>query len=338
MRKKFGIRGGVNSFTLLEMLGVLAVMAILASVAVPPMLRSLQNAQSVNEDKNLEEIGRALCEAIKAEGQVPDPGALATATTSGNKGWVAMVAPYCSMASNSIQYVYPDRTETERRYYILTLNSGVPTILSPQSYTVGLTGWSADPLVGNWPGIQTSFLVLISSSKPDYLLACPANSGTATYTTWANLPGSPTAVNWAAKDWVKQAVNGVYSATNTEIVGTIQNASGTWTDKGQFLHVKVIPMSSLICNLNINLVSYFGLEVAGDGFYIGLGVFPFAPNFPSLANPIYIARGSSITVKAGVSSGGVKVATTTATAASSSLNFTYTDPGGMSPAFWNVNP
>ena len=94
MRKKFQIRDGATSFTLLEMLGVLAVMAILASVAVPPMLRSLQNAQSVNEDKNLEEIGRALCEAIKAEGRVPNPTVAANAVG----GWVTMAAPYCSMA------------------------------------------------------------------------------------------------------------------------------------------------------------------------------------------------------------------------------------------------
>ena len=328
MRKKFGIRGGANSFTLLEMLGVLAVMAILASVAVPPMLRSLQNAQSVNEDKNLEEIGRALCEAIKAEGQVPNPGALATATTSGNKGWVAMAAPYCSMASEAIQYVFPGRTETERRFYILTLNSGVPTLLRPQSYTVGQTGWSADPLVGNWPGIQTSFLVLISSSKPDYLLACPANSGTATYTTWANLPGSPTAVNWAAKEWVKQAVNGVYSATNTQIVGTIQNASGTWTNKGQFLHVKVIPMNNLICNLTVNLLGAY-VESLGDGLCIGPVInYPGAsPYFQNPASPIYANRGATVTVKAAANS-------ESATAASSSLNFTY-DPAGPS---WKVTP
>jgi type II secretory pathway pseudopilin PulG len=310
MRKRFQIRDGANSFTLLEMLGVLAVMSILASVAVPPMLRSLQNAQSVNEDKNLEEIGRALCEAIKAEGQVPNPSALATDTTDGSKGWVGLVAPYCSMASDAIQYVFPGRTETERRFYILTLNSGVPTLLRPQSYTVGQTGWSADPLVGNWPGIQTSFLVLISSSKPDYLLACPANSGTATYTTWANLPGSPTAVNWAAKEWVKQAVNGVYSATNTQIVDS------SWTDKGQFLHVKVIPMNSLICNLTVS-----GAFAFGDGYYIGnpaLNAFPIQ-NIPILANSIYTTRGSTVNVKAGAN-------IAYATAASSSLNFNYNLP------------
>jgi type II secretory pathway pseudopilin PulG len=240
MRKKFELRGGANSFTLLEMLGVLAVMAILASVAVPPMLRSLQNAQSVNEDKNLEEIGRALCEAIQAEGQVPNPGAIATNNTiSGNKGWVGLVAPYCSMASNSIRYVYPDRTETERRFYILTMNGTTPLLDSPTSYSVPTDGWQDK--AGSWPKIRTSFLVLISSSKPDYLLACPAN-GSAAYTAWAGLAG-PAAVNWAAKTWVKQAVSGVYSATETQIV------DASWTDKGQFLHVKVIPMNNLICKI-----------------------------------------------------------------------------------------
>ena len=250
MRKKFQIRDGATSFTLLEMLGVLAVMAILASVAVPPMLRSLQNAQSVNEDKNLEEIGRALCEAIKAEGQVPNPGAIATNNAiSGNKGWVGLVAPYCSMASDSIQYVYPGRTETERRCYILTVNGLTQTLSSPISaYQVPSTGWDT---TGNWPGIQTSFLVLISSSKPDYLLACPAN-GAATYSGWATGLAGPEAVKWAAREWVKQAVNGVYSATNTEIVGTIQDASGTWTNKGQFLHVKVIPMTEVLSDVSIN--------------------------------------------------------------------------------------
>jgi type II secretory pathway pseudopilin PulG len=322
MRKKFELRGGANSFTLLEMLGVLAVMAILASVAVPPMLRSLQNAQSVNEDKNLEEIGRALCEAIKAEGQVPNPGALATDTTLGSKGWVAMAAPYCSMASDAIQYVFPGRTETERRFYILTLTgiTQTPSLIYPGAgnYQVPSVGWDT---AGNWPDIMASFLVLISSSKPDYLLACPANSGTATYTTWADLPGSPGAVKWAAKEWVKKAVNGVYSATETQIV------DASWTDKGQFLHVKVIPMNSLICNLIVALGTY-GV-VPGDGFYIGdpaLNAFPIQ-NIPILANSIYTTRGSTVNVKAA----GIR---STASAASSFLNFTY-DPTGFS---WTVTP
>lgn len=315
MRKKFKIRGGANSFTLLEMLGVMAVMAILASVTVPPMIRSLQNAQSVNEDKNLEEIGRALCEAIKAEGQVPDPGALATATTSGNKGWVAMAAPYCSMASEAIQYVYPGRTETERRFYILTINGATQTILSPTSYNVPSTGWITS-VGGNWPEIQTSFLILISSSKPDYLLACPANSGTATYTTWANLPGSSDAVRWA-KEWVKKAADGVYSATETQIVDT------SWTDKGQFLHVKVIPMNNLIAS-----VSFSTPPPPGSG--VGMRIRDYSTIEPFA--PCYVTKGSTV-----YATDGAAPAEATATASSSFLNFNYTAAGG-SPAYWTVTP
>jgi type II secretory pathway pseudopilin PulG len=314
MRKKIKIRAGANSFTLLEMLGVLAVMAILASVAVPPMLRSLQNAQSVNEDKNLEEIGRALCEAIKAEGRVPNPTVAANAVG----GWVTMAAPYCSMASEAIQYVFPGRTETERRCYILTLNSGVvsPTLSSPASYAVPPTGWR--DVFGDWQGIKTSFLVLISSSKPDYLLACPAN-GSATYTAWAGLAGL-TAAPWA-KNWVKQAVSGVYSATNTEIVGTIQNASGTWTNKGQFLHVKAIPMNNLICETT------FTPHPVGGGFSIN----SLSHDQAWTASPIYITRGKSVSVSDGV----LPPAEATATAASSALNLRYTVGA---PGTWTVTP
>ena len=307
MRKKFKIRDGANSFTLLEMLGVLAVMAILASVAVPPMLRSLQNAQSVNEEKNLEEIARALNEAIKAQGQVPNP----TVAANAAGGWVTLAAPYCSMAGEAIQYVYPGRPDTERRCYILTLNGGAPTLLSPASYPVPSSGW-IDAL-GNWPGIKTSFLVLISSSKPDYLLACPAN-GSAAYGAWAGLAG-PDAVLWA-KNWVKQAVSGVYSATETQIVDP------SWTDKGQFLHVKVIPMNNLICEITFS----GGPIPATATFNInGLG----SSSIP--ATP-YTTRGSSVVVSDGVLPTST---TTTATATSTLLDFSYT-PAGGGAASWDV--
>ena len=150
---------------------------------------------------------------------------------------------------------------------------------------------------------------MISSSKPDYLLACPANSGTATYTTWANLPGSPGDVNWAAKEWVKQAVNGVYSATETQIV------DGSWTDKGQFLHVKVIPMNSLIANVVFTTApAYKGMSIRKQA----------AENF----SDCYVTIESTVDVDDGVN-------TESAKASFSSLNFTY-DPKGL--PFWKVTP
>jgi hypothetical protein len=167
---------------------------------------------------------------------------------------------------------------------------------------------------------MTSFLVLISSSKPDYLLACPANSGTATYTTWAGLAGSSDAVRWA-KEWVKKADNGVYSAANTQIV------DASWTNKGQFLHVKVIPMNNLICNLTVVLNGGPTLINTSDGLCVGSTIsYPATPNIGVTANTIYTTRGSTVTVSA-------EGNTAPATAASSSLNFTYTVGAG-----WVVTP
>ena len=221
-----------------------------------------------------------------------------------------MAAPYCSMASDAIQYVFPGRTETERRFYILTMDGVTPSLNSPTSYSVPTDGWQ--DAVGSWPKIRTSFLVLISSSKPDYLLACPAN-GAATYSAWATGLAGPEAVKWAAREWVKQAVSGVYSATNTQIVDT------SWTDKGQFLHVKVIPMNNLICKVSVSFAGTYTSPSPGDGLYIGLGSIPSFPNFPTTATPIYTTRGSTVTVNA-------QVTLAKAIAASASLDFTYTSP------------
>jgi hypothetical protein len=126
------------------------------------------------------------------------------------------------------------------------------------------------------------------------------------------------AVYWAAKEWVKQAVNGVYSATNTEIVGTIQNASGTWTNKGQFLHVKVIPMNNLICETTFSGVgSFFGINSNADN------------PIPSVdPRSRFTTRGATVNVDNG---GTIR----TASATSSALNFVYV--GGDSPR-WDVNP
>ena len=239
------------------------------------MLRSLQNAQSVNEDKNLEEIGRAMCEAIQAEGRVPNPSVAATNVA----GWVGLVAPYCSMASEAIQYVYPGRTETERRCYILTLTPTLSLSYPGPNYQVPSTGWDT---AGNWLGIQTSFLVLISSSKPDYLLACPAN-GAATYSAWAAGLVGTNAVYWAAKQWVKKADNGVYSATNTQIVDT------SWTNKGQFLHVKVIPMTEVLSDV----------EIRSDASNENIGYSTSSVTIFTISNSVtnaWFPRGTSIAV------------------------------------------
>jgi hypothetical protein len=169
-----------------------------------------------------------------------------------------------------------------------------PSLNSPSSYSVPTDGWQ--DTVGSWPKIRTSFLVLISSSKPDYLLACPEN-GAATYSAWATGLAGPEAVKWAAREWIKQAVNGVYSATNTQIV------DASWTDKGQFLHVKVIPMNNLICETTFSGDgSFFGINSTADN------AIPSAPRFTT--------RGATVNVKNGTVS-------RTVTATSSLLNLVF---------------
>lgn len=241
-----------NSFTLLEMLGVMAVMAILAGVAVPPMLRTLQNVQTVNEDKNLEEIARAFAEAVR-EGEIPNPNNPASSTNSSSRGWVDILAPYTSLPRDALRFVYPDRTNTERRYYL---------IHPPNFYPQPATGWTTN----NWPNISISFALFVSSSKPDYLLACPRNGSAVS--SW---PNSATALDWLKNTWIKRPSNGIYSATNTEIVGLVENAGSlTWTNQGQFLHVKAIPLTTVLSQVQIqnNAASEdVGFSVGGPTSY-----------------------------------------------------------------------
>lgn len=241
-----------NSFTLLEMLGVMAVMAILAGVAVPPMLRTLQNVQTVNEDKNLEEIARAFAEAVR-EGEIPNPNSPASSTNLLSRGWVDILAPYTSLPRDALRFVYPDRPNTERRYYL---------IHPPSLYPQPATGWTTN----NWPNISTSFALFVSSSKPDYLLACPTNGSAVS--SW---PNSATALDWLKNTWIKRPSNGIYSATNTEIVGLVENAGSlTWTNQGQFLHVKAIPLTTVLSQVQIqnNAASEnVGFSVGGPTTY-----------------------------------------------------------------------
>ena len=53
------------------------------------------------------------------------------------------------------------------------------------------------------------------------------------------------------KNWVKQATSGIYFATNTAIVGGIASSTGTWTNKGEFLHVKVVDLRPLFCRVEL---------------------------------------------------------------------------------------
>ena len=195
-------------------------------MTVPPILRQIRQAQTANEDANLNEVARAIVEGIKVTGTIPNPNVNALAAG----GWASNSLPYTALGTNQLLYVSDANTNTQRRMY---LSGGLTNYFSANlinpPFTTPAQGWPTNSFP---PDLQ---LVLVSSSREDLLLSC---------STTANLASND--VVWL-KNWVKQATNGIYFATNTAIVGSIANSTGTWTNKGEFLHVKVVDLRPLFC-------------------------------------------------------------------------------------------
>lgn len=229
------MRGGVwvraeRGFSLIELIGVLAIMGILASMTVPPIIRQIRQAQTANEDANLNEVARAIVEGIKVTGTIPNPnvGALAAG------GWAIISLPYTALGTNQLLYVSDANINTQRRMY---LSGGLTNYFSNNlinpPFTTPAQGWPTNSFPSD---LQ---LVLVSSSREDMVLSC-SNA--------ANLASND--VVWL-KNWVKQATNGIYFATNTAVVGGIANSTGTWTNKGEFLHVKIVDLRPLFCRVEL---------------------------------------------------------------------------------------
>jgi type II secretory pathway pseudopilin PulG len=215
---------------LIELIGVLAIMGILASMTVPPILRQIRQAQSGNEEANLNEVARAIVEGIKATGTIPNPNVNALAVG----GWASNSLSYTALGTNQLLYVSDANTNTQRRMY---LSGGLTNYFSNNlinpPFTTPAQGWPTNSFP---PDLQ---LVLVSSSREDMELSC------STVTNLASID-----VVWL-KNWVKQATNGVYFATNTAVVGSIANSTGTWTNKGEFLHVKTVDLRPLFCRVDL---------------------------------------------------------------------------------------
>ena len=259
------MRGGVwvgaeRGFSLVELIGVMAVMAILASMTVPPILRQVRQAQSGNEDANLNEVARAIVEGIKATGTIPNP----NIAPFDAGGWADVAynhttltddtAPGGGFAPGTLHYVFPSEPEeayvrTSRRIYL------DPAFLNYlNSQLGGVTGTFATP-AGGWPATtaggvifpnQAIELYIVSSSRPDFVLSCSANGPNVQVAgnNYGNSAGAPLIDQLSS--WVKATVS------TTGFIQAPGTAVENWANTGhQYLHVKTVDLRPLFCRVTL---------------------------------------------------------------------------------------
>ena len=226
-RFKFSNRTG---FTLIELIGVMAIIGILSAVLLPPLISKIEDANTTKEDANLEEIARALVAGIKATGTIPNPNVNPTSTN----GWVAMATNYSVLGTNELIFSIPSSTnDTVRRYFL----SPALTNFLAGNYT---------PPAGGWPTSNFTngplYLILVSVSKDGLLFG----SGCTTNTNMAS-NNVVFLQNWAKTN----NTNGRVGINNLDIVGNIAGTSDRWTNRGQFLHVKVVDLKQRFCRVEL---------------------------------------------------------------------------------------
>ena len=213
--------GAERGFSLIELIGVLAIMGILASMTVPPILRQIRQAQSGNEEANLNELARAIVEGIKATGTIPNPNTGA----SDSGGWATISLPYTALGTNQLLYVTGTSVDQQRRMY---LSGGLGAYCTTNGYSAPASGWPTNSFPSD---LQ---LVLVSSSREDMVLNC---------TPGANLASND--VVWL-KNYVKiPNTNGQYIADNIRVVPS------SWSNRGEFLHVKTVDLRPLFCRVDL---------------------------------------------------------------------------------------
>jgi len=221
------IRPKANSFTLVEMIGAMAILAILASVLAPSVVRQIQTATSVGEDANLADIAQALTNGIRATGIIPNPNLNPTNTNANGFGWAYLASNYTRLAGSKLVSVFPGMTnETGRRLY---LSTNLVALASQGGFANTVSNWGATLFPTN------AKMYLVSASRPEFNLLLATNGAGAQ--TNDNSYASA-AVN-SLDSWVKQfSTNGVTVAP-TNIVDP------SWTNRGEFLHVRTIDLAPI---------------------------------------------------------------------------------------------
>jgi prepilin-type N-terminal cleavage/methylation domain-containing protein len=258
------MRGGVwvraeRGFSLIELIGVLAVMAILASMTVPPILRQIRQAQTVNEDANLNEVARAIVEGIKATGTIPNPNVVANNAA----GWFTLAQPYTALSQDAFLNVFPDNAYSDRRYYLEPIFD---------AYFQALTTYQTPPAGFPAAGFPVGALriLLVSSSRgisnpPDSRVdpVLPGNAGIS-----FNQADYLALVNW----------NKVF-AGGVVAVPILPNTpfSALWNGMGEYLHVKTVDLRPLFCRVTLrDLAAPPTATVTLPGIHI----FPVRPGDP----------------------------------------------------------
>ena len=217
-------------FTLIELIGVMAIIGILSAVVLPPLISKIEDANSVGEDANLEEIARALVAGIKASGRIPRPDVDPTNTF----GWAAMATNYSVLGTNElIRSILTSTNDTVRRYFL----SPALTNFLAGNYTPPAGGWPTNNFT-NGP----LYLMLVSVSKDGLLFGsgCTTNN---------NMVSNNVLF---LQNWAKTNNSaGRVEVNNLDIVGNIAGTSTRWTNRGEFLHVKVVDLKQLFCRVEL---------------------------------------------------------------------------------------
>jgi prepilin-type N-terminal cleavage/methylation domain-containing protein len=330
--------GAERGFSLIELIGVLAIMGILASMTVPPILRQIRQAQTANEDANLNEVARAIVEGIKATGTIPNPNVVANNAA----GWFTLAQPYTALSQNAFLNVFPDNPFTERRYYLDPIFD---------AYLLALTTPYQTPPAGfptaGFPVGALRILIVSSSrgiSNPVDAAIDPVLPGNA----GVNLTQAD---QLALRNW-----NKVFSGGLVAVPLLPNNPfSALWTGKGEYLHVKTVDLRPLFCRVDLVEYPYPQSAItqtasAGGGFTAGttynanVGAFSFAFLAP---NTDFNNPGPTGTTASSIALSGTRSLITRSGATTTTMTGQIPSPGGASSTFnitinnrpyWDISP
>jgi len=273
--KKFKSNHNIG-FTLIELMGVMAIIGILAAVLLPSMISRIEDANSVGEDAKLEEIARALVAGIKASGTIPNPNR--TPYNEDGGGWGDIACQYTTLTDDSpdpgtLHYVFAERTQDDsepsaRRVYLsnefmeyLATVAGVNGVFQTPA-----TGWPMNVVTTGGTTLNLANIPLrmyiVSSSKKDLSLSCQANqSGAGMVPCPQPSPGYGSGLIGVLQNWVKKADGPTDPSPGAIKVpdsiaqwGSAYPGGGNYHTRGEFLHVKVVDLRPLFCQ--VTLVEY----------------------------------------------------------------------------------